>query len=149
MPPSKPRAADAAHGTSTVKTLHTPDPSREKEHEGIHFVLKLLRHRWTVPVLQYLCLAPTHFTDLHRRLGVSRKVLTGVLREMERDGLVERHEPEKVGSKGSYGLTERGIALRPKLEGLAHWATEYAVEVETARRRFAKQARPQRGVTRS
>jgi len=84
-------------------------------------------------VLHRLCTSPTHFTDLHRDLGVSRKVLTSVLREMERDGLVRRHEPDRVGTKGLYTLTQRGAELRPHLQGVAAWAARYADEIHMAR----------------
>jgi DNA-binding HxlR family transcriptional regulator len=109
------------------------DPARVLEHQRIQFALSLLRHRWTIPVLHRLCMSPTHFTDLHRELGVSRKVLTAVLREMERDGLVQRHEADKIGTKGLYSLTPRGAELRPPLQGVAAWTARYGDEINQAR----------------
>jgi DNA-binding HxlR family transcriptional regulator len=123
------------------RAVTSADPGRELEHQRIHFALKLLRHRWTIPVLHRLCTSPTHFTDLHRDLGVSRKVLTAVLREMERDGLVQRHEPDKIGTRGLYRLTQRGAELRPHLQGVAAWAATYAEEIHLARAAYDRTAR--------
>jgi DNA-binding HxlR family transcriptional regulator len=136
----------SAHNRERDATVN--DPARQIEHQRIHFALSLLRHRWTIPVLHRLCTSPTHFTDLHRDLGVSRKVLTAVLREMERDGLVQRHEPDKVGTRGLYALTQRGAELRPHLQGVAAWAARYADEIDMARAAYDQMSRAgQKGVT--
>lgn len=141
---SKPRQSQPGLAQEKGGEAGTADSARTLEHQRIHFALALLRHRWTIPVLHRLCTSPTHFSDLHRDLGVSRKVLTGVLREMERDGLVERHQPEKVGTKGLYALTPRGAELRPHLQGVATWAARYAEEIRAARDAYDDTNRPLR-----
>lgn len=65
------------------------------------------------------------FSELHRRLqGVSQKVLTSQLRELERDGLVNREVYPEVPPKVEYRLTPKGLSLYPILNSLADWAVE-------------------------
>jgi len=62
------------------------------------------------------------FSALQRSLnGVSHKVLTAQLRELEADGVVWRRVYSEVPPRVEYGLTERGQALLPVLEGLNAW----------------------------
>ena len=66
------------------------------------------------------------FNELKRYIGkISVKTLTSVLRELERDGLIERKEfPEKV-RRVEYSLSERGKTLIPILVALCEWGDFY------------------------
>lgn len=62
------------------------------------------------------------FTELERALkGISQKVLTQQLRQLERDGLVVRTVHPEVPPRVDYALTDWGQALCPSLDSLLHW----------------------------
>ena len=63
------------------------------------------------------------FSDLERAIsGISQKMLTQQLRQMESDGIVHRIVHHQVPPKVEYGLTDWGQALCPALDALLSWA---------------------------
>ncbi len=81
-----------------------------------------MRGRWKVLIVRELIAGTRRFSALKRSLaGVSHKVLTAQLRELETDGVVERRVFAQVPPRVDYDLTERGRALLPLLEGLHAW----------------------------
>lgn len=67
------------------------------------------------------------FAELRRGLpGVSEKMLTQHLREMEEDGLVRREVYREVPPKVEYSLTEHGVSLNAALAPLGAWGAERA-----------------------
>ena len=63
------------------------------------------------------------FSDLERAIpGISQKMLTQQLRQMESDGMVRRIVHAQVPPKVEYGLTDWGQALCPALDALLRWA---------------------------
>lgn len=65
------------------------------------------------------------FSDLHRSIpDVSQKVLTSQLRDLAKDGLVNRKVYPEVPPKVEYSLTDKGLSLCPVLSLLADWAAE-------------------------
>lgn len=109
-------------------------------------VLELIANKWTVLVINALSAGRARFTALQRRLdGISGKVLTQVLRAMQRDGLVERKMFPVVPPRVEYSLTKLGENLTDHLEGLKTWTERHTPEVLSARRRFdAAKARAER-----
>ncbi len=84
--------------------------------------LRVMRGRWKLLILRELTSGVRRFSALQRSLvGVSHKVLTAQLRELEADGVVRRRVFNAVPLRVEYGLTERGQALLPVLEGLHAW----------------------------
>lgn len=74
------------------------------------------------------------FTEIRRQVdGISGKVLTDTLRDLERDGLVVRHVFAEVPPRVEYELTELGHTLHAPLEALSRWAEEHIPEVLAAR----------------
>ncbi len=70
------------------------------------------------------------FGDLRARLdGISGKVLTETLRDLERDGLVTRHVYAEVPPRVEYELTELGFTLHEPLFALCRWAENHIAEV--------------------
>lgn len=57
--------------------------------------------------------------------GISQKVLTANLRDMEENGLVSREVFPEVPPKVEYTLTELGLSMKPILDSMAEWGTEY------------------------
>ncbi len=86
------------------------------------FTLTLIGGRWKIPLLFHLQSGSRRFSELARALkGVTQKVLTQQLREMERDGLVARKVYAQVPPKVEYSLTELGFSLRPVVEAMCQW----------------------------
>jgi DNA-binding HxlR family transcriptional regulator len=84
--------------------------------------LRVMAGRWKVLIVRELSSGQRRFSALRRSLvGVSHKVLTAQLRELESDGVVDRRVFAQVPPRVEYGLTERGRALLPLLEGLHAW----------------------------
>ncbi|MET9261242.1 helix-turn-helix domain-containing protein [Amycolatopsis sp. NPDC004079] len=94
----------------------------------------LLFSRWTTPILWTLSQSgPVRFVELERRLGATGKVLTQRLRQLERDGLVQRHYYAEVPPRAEYEITELGRSLSPVFAALAEWTDEHLPAVEQAR----------------
>ena len=90
-------------------------------------LLRIISGQWTTYILWTLSQQPTiRFGELKRRIsGISSRMLTERLRKLESVNFIYRiHEPT-IPPKVSYGLTERGIALRGYLDGLAELAIEW------------------------
>ncbi len=91
--------------------------------------------KWTLLVLEELEDHGTcRFTELSRRVpGISQKMLTQTLRQMERDGLVHRTVHAVVPPKVEYRLTNLGRSLGEAFCGVWLWAEANLAAVETAR----------------
>ena len=87
--------------------------------------LKVLEGRWKILILFHLFSAPVlRFSELRRIIpGISQKMLIQHLRELEKDGVINRKVYPEVPPKVEYMLTEDGVALRPALRALKSWAT--------------------------
>jgi DNA-binding HxlR family transcriptional regulator len=84
--------------------------------------LRVIQGRWKLLILRELIEGVRRFSDLQRGLsGVSQKVLTAQLRELEADGVVRRTVYAEVPPRVDYALTDLGRELIPVLEGLHAW----------------------------
>jgi DNA-binding HxlR family transcriptional regulator len=70
--------------------------------------------------------------------GISQKMLTQTIRQMERDGLLTRKVYPVVPPKVEYALTEMGLTLSAAFCGVWVWAAENLQKVEGARSKFDK-----------
>ncbi len=96
--------------------------------------LARIANKWTAMVVATLGDGRLRFTELRAAVGgISNKVLTVTLRELERDGLVARHVHQEVPPRIEYELTELGRTLQAPLAELGRWADEHAGEVLAAR----------------
>ena len=93
------------------------------------FTLAMIGGRWKIPILFHLLSGRKRFTELARALnGVTQKMLTQQLREMERNGLVERKVFAQVPPRVEYSLTNLGISLRPVVDAMCRWGEEHGVK---------------------
>jgi DNA-binding HxlR family transcriptional regulator len=94
--------------------------------------------KWTMLVLEALHEAgELRFTGLGRAVpGISQKMLTQTLRQMERDGLLTRTVHAVVPPRVDYRLTGLGASLGAAFCGVWIWASDHLSEVERARRDF-------------
>ena len=92
------------------------------------FTLAMIGGRWKIPILFHLLDGRKRFTELARALnGVTQKMLTQQLREMQRNGLVERKVFAQVPPKVEYSLTNLGVTLRPVVDAMCRWGEEHGV----------------------
>ena len=92
----------------------------------IETTLTLISNRWKVLILWDLLDGVKRFGELKKLLGgVSQKVLTANLRQMEEAGLLTRTVYAEVPPRVEYALTETGRSLRPVLEAMLEWGTRY------------------------
>lgn len=97
--------------------------------------LNVIADKWTVLVVRALESGPERYEQLRRRVqGISKKMLTQTLRELESNGLVQRTVYEVVPPHVEYALTPLGETLRAPLQALTLWATDHLEAVERARR---------------
>jgi DNA-binding HxlR family transcriptional regulator len=100
--------------------------------------LARMDNKWTTMVVIALGRGDgLRFRDLRAVVqGISAKVLTETLRDLERDGLVARHEYAEMPPRVEYELTGLGRTLHAPLQALGRWAEEHAAEVLAAREAY-------------
>jgi DNA-binding HxlR family transcriptional regulator len=109
-------------------------------------LLELIADKWALLALHALHDGPARNGVLLRRLdGISQKMLTQTLRNLVRNGLVERIDYKEVPPRVEYRATPLGDSLGCKVAGLAHWVGENIGQVEAARAAFDRQESPRRG----
>jgi DNA-binding HxlR family transcriptional regulator len=97
----------------------------------------VLAAKWSVSVLTRLAIGTYRFNELLRQIdGVSRRMLSATLRQLERDGLVRRHVYARVPARVEYELSAAGEDLLSALIPLAGWGVAHADELEAARVHF-------------
>lgn len=84
--------------------------------------LAVIGGRWKVPILYHLFQGSRRFSELFRALdGITQKMLTQQLREMEKDGVVSRTVHAQVPPRVDYALTPLGQSLRPVVDAMCSW----------------------------
>src|SRR5215213_6245116 len=105
--------------------------------EALQAAVGVLAAKWSVVVLARLDTGSSRFNELLRQIdGVSRRMLSATLRQLERDGLVERHVYARVPARVEYELSPAGEQLLVALVPLAGWGLEHQHDVHDARERF-------------
>ena len=93
---------------------------------SVEITLKVIGGRWKVLILRELFGGIKRFGELHRALdGITQKMLTQQLREMEQDGIINRQVYLQVPPKVEYSLTLLGETLKPILEAMHEWGIKY------------------------
>ncbi|MGB3510034.1 MAG: helix-turn-helix domain-containing protein [Microcoleaceae cyanobacterium] len=92
----------------------------------VEMTLKVIGGRWKVLILKELFDGVKRFNQLYRSLGgVTQKMLTQQLREMEADGIVHREIYLQVPPKVEYSLTSLGKSLKPILNEMHEWGIKH------------------------
>lgn len=114
--------------TQTIKTpdtLNTPLPSQHicPRYE---YAVQLLGKRWTGLLLFALMDGPRRFCELTATVeGLSDRVLSDRLRELEVEGIIERVVYPRIPVRVEYQLTDKGHALKPVFVAVQVWATQW------------------------
>ena len=97
----------------------------------VEVTLRLMGDKWKILILRDLMNGTRRFGELKRSLcDITQKVLTSNLRAMEESGLLTRKVYAEVPPRVEYTLTETGLSLRPVLDAMAMWGTEYKSKYE-------------------
>lgn len=90
--------------------------------------IQLLGKRWTGLLLDALMEGPQRFCELTATVeGLSDRVLSDRLRELEVEGVVERTVYPQIPVRVEYKLTEKGLALKPVVEAIHEWAEKWVM----------------------
>jgi DNA-binding HxlR family transcriptional regulator len=102
-------------------------------------LLDRIANKWTTMIIGTLAVAeaPVRFGELRLAVkGISQKMLTQTLRDLERDGLVVRRVYPTIPPRVEYSLTKLGKTLEGPLCALSRWSEQHMKEVEAAQRAF-------------
>jgi DNA-binding HxlR family transcriptional regulator len=93
--------------------------------------VQLIGNKWKLLIMRNLMERPWRFNELKKSLdGVSQKVLTDNLRSMEEDGIIIRTVYPEVPPRVEYSLSEIGESMRPILEAMQIWGTDYKNKIK-------------------
>ncbi len=120
-----------------VRTLWCVNTTRTRYHCPVELAVDVIGGKWAVVVLAYLKERDHRYGELRRRMpGISEKVLTTRLRELEAAGLVERSVQDGAIRSVTYRLSAEGAELAPALQILHDWghrrAQREGVRIEPA-----------------
>lgn len=91
-----------------------------------HAAVELIGKRWTGAILWALSERPHYYAELSLAIpGLSDRLLSRRLRELEREGLVERSVHPGSPARVSYSLTKKGSALGPAIHALRKWGRRW------------------------
>ena len=99
-----------------------------KKHFGcpVQATANVIAGKWKVLIIWHLAFQPLRFSELRKLLkGVSEKVLTSQLRDLERDGVIARDIVGTVPPQVTYRLTSAGEELLPAMEQMCDWGSEH------------------------
>lgn len=93
---------------------------------AVESTIKVIGGRWKVLILRELFDGVKRFGQLQRTLtGITQKMLTQQLRELEQDGIVHREVYQQIPPKVEYSLTSLGKTLKPLLDAMHDWGIKY------------------------
>ncbi|MBV8721993.1 MAG: helix-turn-helix transcriptional regulator [Candidatus Eremiobacteraeota bacterium] len=118
--------------------LLTPKTPAFERDCPIRLVLDRIADKWTVMMMSLLSDGRPHrFNELRRNVeGISQKMLTQTLRDLERDGLVARTVFAEIPPRVEYRLTQLGVTLCEPIARLGEWAVAHVDEVKRAQASF-------------
>jgi DNA-binding HxlR family transcriptional regulator len=124
----------------SVEHIQMPVSLELEEDCPVREVLDRVGDKWSVLVMVLLGQRIHRFNELHRAIdGISQRMLTLTVRNLERDGLVKRTVYATVPPRVDYELTELGQTLLVPLEALSAWAKAHRCDIRSARERHDRQ----------
>ena len=142
--PKIPQFTEEQIAAAKVYAASTPPADLDPKIEAlVNDLIGRVADKWTMLVLEVLAeKGELRFTRLSELVeGISQKMLTQTLRQMERDGLITRTVHPVVPPKVEYKLTHLGLSLGAAFCGVWVWAAENLQHVEQARREFDGKAK--------
>ena len=84
--------------------------------------MSLLSQRWTGLIIYQLLDGPQRFCSLESSIGVSGRVLSERLKDLENEGIVKREVFPETPVRIEYSLTDKGLALEPLMRDIEKWS---------------------------
>ncbi|MDE1460913.1 winged helix-turn-helix transcriptional regulator [Spartinivicinus poritis] len=107
----------------------------------IRNVVAQIGDKWSILILFALVDGPDRFNSLKSRIeGISQRMLTQTLRDLERDGFVLRTVYPQVPVKVEYELTELGKGLSASVWKLVSWAGDHHADIRKARQQYDEES---------
>ena len=128
--------------TAQERTATSPGHTRVSDIEShdcraVSGILNRIGDKWSVLIIQRLGEGSRRFNEIKRIIdGISQRMLTLTLRQLERDGLVSRTVTPTVPPRVDYALTDLGRDLLIPVSALGQWAIQHTPCIEAARARF-------------
>ena len=111
-----------------------PIPGRSETCNAMADILNRIGDKWSVMIVGYLGRKTMRFNELRHTIGgISQRMLTLTLRNLERDGLVTRTVYPEIPPRVEYELTQLGRSLQNPINALWAWAEEHQGEVQRSR----------------
>jgi len=128
----------AAQERTRMKPEHTRvSDIQSHDCRAVSGILSRIGDKWSVLIIQRLGEGPRRFNEIKRMIGgISQRMLTLTLRNLERDGLVSRTVTPTVPPRVDYALTDLGRDLLVPVSALGEWAIAHTSCIEAARARF-------------
>jgi DNA-binding HxlR family transcriptional regulator len=99
----------------------------------VSFTLSLIGGRWKAAIIWKLSAGNLRFSQLRAQIGgISDRILTKQLKEMQSDGLIGRQAYQEVPPRVEYYLTEKGRSLEPLLQAILAWGLQHMGQGEEA-----------------
>lgn len=134
-------------GTATVTAARCDygdaDPFQWDTREDceVRQILDRIGDKWSLLVIALLDVSTLRFTELRREIdGISQRMLTVTLRQLERDGLVKRTVHPVVPPRVEYQLTPMGRTLHTTINALVVWTEEHQNQIASAREEYDRRA---------
>jgi DNA-binding HxlR family transcriptional regulator len=100
--------------------------ARKGDYCPVEATLDLIGNKWKVLILRELFGGKKRFGELYNAIsGINQKMLTQQLREMGKDGIINRKPYPEVPPRVEYSLTRHGRSFRPILNAMYHWGTRH------------------------
>jgi len=126
---------------------HTDVPMAKSGHtqgqccKPIRETLSRVGDKWSLLIISILSDAPLRFNELRRRIdGISQRMLTRTLRELERDGLVTRTVTPTTPPSVEYALNDLGRSLMEPVKALIVWIMTNHPQISKSQQKFDKKS---------
>ncbi|XKM39848.1 winged helix-turn-helix transcriptional regulator [Rhizobium ruizarguesonis] len=121
----------------TFSDIEFPTPSEDADCRAVREILDRIADKWSLYIFVALKDGPVRFNALRRQInGISQRMLTITLRQLERDGLISRTLFPTIPPRVDYELTEVGRSLLAPVMALVTWADSNRHVIEEARRQY-------------
>ncbi|GAB6065567.1 helix-turn-helix domain-containing protein [Aquifex pyrophilus] len=95
-------------------------------HCPVEFFIDVLSGKWKLLIIRELMEGTKRFSELHKAIpGITQKMLTKQLRELERAGIIKRKVYPQVPPKVEYSLTDTGKELKRVFDAIQEWGVKY------------------------
>ena len=121
----------------TSKIMTVQKSNLIDSHPFLRQTLDLVSDKWVVAVLYILSLGTKRYGEIKKEIGnISQRMLTKTLRDLERDGLVNRQVYPVVPPRVEYSLTLLGETLAEVLKIMCDWSVDNFQQVKIARENY-------------